>query len=95
MPQKYTITDKVSDNQFLCYEDESLYAGMRRTQRGHIRYGCGGGGCGVCKIKILEGEFFPFKNMSAEKVTEEDIKNNVVLACCVKPRSNLTLSKAE
>lgn len=89
--QRYTVTDKVTGDEFLCREDESLLAAMTRSGKGHIRYGCGGGGCGVCKVRVLEGEFLAFKAMSARHIGEEERERNEVLACCVKPRSDIVL----
>lgn len=89
--EQYTITDKVTGDRFSCYADESLLDGMSRTGKGHIRFGCGGGGCGICRVRILEGEFYAFKKMSARHIAEEERKRNEVLACCVKPRSDITL----
>jgi len=89
----YRITDRATGESFLCHEDESLLAGMRRTGSGPIRYGCFGGGCGVCKVRILEGEVQAFKKMSRAHVSAEDEQQGVVLACCVKPVSDITLVK--
>ena len=90
----YRITDAASGESFLCKEEESLFAGMHRTGKGPIRYGCEGGGCGVCKVKIESGTYERFKNMSRRHVTEEEEAQGYVLACCVKPRSEITLRKA-
>jgi ferredoxin len=66
---------------------------MIRAGCGPIRYGCCGGGCGVCRMRIVDGTWEVFKNMSRAHVSEEDEKNGIVLLCCVQPRSNLTVAR--
>jgi len=89
----YMITDGETGESFLCHEDESLLAGMRRTGKGPIKFGCFGGGCGVCRVRILKGEYQAFKKMSRAHVSPEDEKQGLVLSCCVKPLSDITLVK--
>jgi ferredoxin len=50
--------------------------------------GCRGGGCGVCKVKILKGTYILGK-MSRVHVNEEEIKQGVALACRIYPTSTL------
>lgn len=90
---EYEIIDASTNESFTCREDEPLLSAMKRTRKGPIQYGCGGGGCGVCKIQVLEGEYEAFKNMSKAHIKEEDRTNNIVLSCCIKPRSNLKIKK--
>ncbi len=47
-----------------------------------IPVGCRGGGCGVCRVQVLEGEYEP-KRMSRRFVSEDDARAHVVLACRV------------
>jgi len=68
---------------------------MISFQKGPVTHGCCGGGCGVCRMKIEQGEYHVFKKMSRAHISEKDEKNNIVLLCCVQPRSNLLLSKGE
>ena len=89
----FTVNDLSANEQFECNIDEPVLSAMKRNHKGSIRYGCGGGGCGVCKIQVLEGDYICFKNMSKAHVSTEDKKQKVVLACCIKPLSNLTIKK--
>ena len=89
----YTIKDAISKKTFPASEDESLFYAMRKTHAGPIIHGCGGGGCGACKIEILEGEFEAFKNMSKAHISDEEKEKGIVLACCVKAKSDITLKK--
>lgn len=90
----YRITDGATGESFLCHPDESLLAAMRRSGKGPIKTGCFGGGCGVCKVRILDGRYQAFKKMSRAHISPEEDEQNIVLACCVKPLSNITLIKA-
>lgn len=38
-----------------CKDDETILAGVLRHGR-YIRYGCKGGGCGTCKVLLIEGD---------------------------------------
>lgn len=90
---KYLITDADTGMTYQCDESESIFAALHRSGRSPIRGGCAGGGCGVCKIRVLEGAYAPFKPMSKAHVSDEDKKQNIVLACCVKPVSDITLTR--
>ena len=83
----YRITDGATGEAFLCHSDENLLAAMRRS-------GCFGGGCGVCKVRISDGRYHVFKKMSRAHISPEEEEQSIVLACCVKPLSNITLIKA-
>ena len=76
---------------FACREDEFLLEAMKRTRSGPIHYGCFGGGCGVCKMKVVSGSYFAEKRMSVAHATHEEQKNGIVLICCVKPREDMVI----
>ena len=91
--RKYTVKDAVSGAEFICRDDESIFSAMHRSGRSIFKGGCAGGGCGVCKVRILEGEYVKFKNMSRKHVSEQEEEQGIVLACCVKPLGSITLTK--
>lgn len=91
---EYLITDQETNESFMCNSEESLLAGMRRSGKGPVQCGCFNGGCGNCRVKILEGQYEKFHRMSKAHVSAEEETQGYVLACCVKPLSNITL-KAE
>ena len=53
-----------------------------------IPVGCRGGGCGVCRIKVVQGSY-EAKKMSRKHVTEGEQAEAIVLACRVFPRGDL------
>lgn len=75
---------------YFCTSQESLLEAMCRVGLRGIPSGCRGGGCGVCKIEILAGDF-KSKIMSKDHVNEDDLANQRLLACRVYPSSNLSL----
>jgi ferredoxin len=75
---------------FSCREDESVLAGMARLGRRGIPVGCRGGGCGVCLVEILAGDYRALP-MSRTHVSAEDEAGGRVLACRVQPRSDLEI----
>lgn len=71
--------------------DESVLCGMERLGYRGIPVGCRGGGCGVCKVRVLAGDYTVGK-MSRACVSEAEVAQGVVLACKLFPRSPLTLT---
>ncbi len=66
---------------------------MRRASAGPIRYGCFGGGCGICKMRIQSGSYTIEKHMSRAHISPLDEQNGIVLLCCIYPLSDLTLAE--
>jgi ferredoxin len=87
---RYQITLDETDETYSCNEDENLLVGMERLGKKGIPVGCRGGGCGVCKIEIMDGNF-DARVMSREHVSVEDQANGRVLACRVRPKSDIRL----
>ena len=94
MARRHTVTVKDTGVSFTCAEDEAVLAMMFHNGKGPLRYGCCGGGCGICRMKIVSGDWFAFKPMSAAHVSEADKKGGVVLLCCIQPRSDLVITAA-
>jgi ferredoxin len=88
MSHKVLIED--TQEEYRCREDQHLLAGMEALGRKGIPVGCRGGGCGVCKIEITSGEYTK-RVMSRDHVTVEEEARGCVLACRVKPQSDITL----
>lgn len=69
-----------------CFRDQSVLAALRSV----VRAGCRSGGCGVCRIRIVEGRFSTGA-VSAAHVSLEDRRNGISLACRTFPRGPLTI----
>ncbi|MDO9143337.1 2Fe-2S iron-sulfur cluster binding domain-containing protein [Rhodoferax sp.] len=70
---------------FPCAHDESLLKGMLRLGRKGIPVGCVNGGCGVCKVHIVEGQVKSLGPVSRAHVTAEEEAAGFTLACRVAP----------
>jgi ferredoxin len=58
-----------------------------------IPVGCRGGGCGACRIRVVEGEYTT-RRMSRRHVSEHDEANGIVLACRLIPSSDIVVELA-
>lgn len=85
------ITIEDTGDVFPCAETKHLLAGMIQLGKKGIPVGCRSGGCGVCKVKVLSGDYTS-KKMSRDHVTEDEEHQGVVLACRVFPQTDLKLS---
>ncbi len=56
-----------------------------------VDIGCRGGGCGVCKIRILSGSYRK-RVMSKAHISPQDLANGIVLACRVFPESDMEIA---
>jgi ferredoxin len=68
-----------------------LLEGMEALGRKGIPVGCRNGGCGVCKVAIRAGRYTT-RVMSREHISEDDERCGRVLACRVKPASDIRLA---
>ncbi|WP_253247062.1 2Fe-2S iron-sulfur cluster-binding protein [Neisseria dumasiana] len=69
-------------------EGQSLLVASERNGQPPIAVGCRGGGCGVCRIRIVSGSYRK-KAMSKTHINEQDLAQGVVLACRVFPESDM------
>ena len=82
---KVQITIAQTGESFACAKGESFLKGMLRLGRKGIPVGCVSGGCGVCKIRVLEGEIEKLGPVSRAHVSVEDEAIGYTLACRVGP----------
>lgn len=88
--ESYEVTIQSTGKTFPCKHTQSVLDAMVKAGLGPYHYGCYGGGCGVCKIRVLGGTYHAFKNMSRAHIPEGTEKD-VVLSCCIQPRSSLMI----
>ena len=79
-----------SGERFRCAEGENVLRAMERLNQRGIPVGCRGGGCGVCKVKVLQGDY-ALQKQSRAHVSVEDEAAGFALACKLLPRTDLTL----
>lgn len=82
-----------TDIQFPCDEAEFVLEAMKRSGCGPLHYGCFGGGCGICKMRIVSGEYRIEKKMSRAHISPEEEEDGVALICCIKPCEDLRIEQ--
>lgn len=75
---------------FPCNARQNVLECMIGAGKKGIQVGCRGGGCGVCKVEVLAGEY-DVRPMSKAHIDDEALAQRRVLACCIRPRSDLSL----
>jgi ferredoxin len=90
----YQVTIENTSESFRCTEGQHLLQGMESLGWSGIPVGCRRGGCGVCKVKVTSGSYEKRK-MSRAFISQADESNNLVLACCCFPTSDLSLIAIE
>ncbi|QGN54003.1 2Fe-2S iron-sulfur cluster-binding protein [Novosphingobium sp. Gsoil 351] len=80
----------VDGAEFDCGEDERVLLAMERCGADDIGVGCRGGGCGICRIRVVDGDYRTGK-MSAEKVSDADRAAGFALACRLYPADDLLI----
>lgn len=88
--KKFQIIITNTDDEFYCLEDQTVLASMEKLGKKGIPSGCRGGGCGVCKARVITGTY-RCKKMSKAHVTDLEEDNGYILACRCHPQSNITL----
>lgn len=91
---EHLVTDLVSKQSFGCREGETLLGAAIRSGRQIIRVGCRAGGCGMCKVQVLGGQYATGK-MSRAHVSEAEEREGYVLACRTIPSSALEFTAGQ
>lgn len=90
MATYYNVLIEETGETFRCSSEQTILTGMERLGKKGVPVGCRGGGCGVCKVEIVAGTFEK-RVMSRAFVSAEDEAAGRVLACRVRPSSDITL----
>jgi ferredoxin len=87
---KHKVTIEETGETYGCSQEESVLCGMEKLGRKGIPVGCRGGGCGVCKVEVVDGRYRS-QVMSREHVSVDDEAHGRVLACRIRPSTDLRL----
>ncbi len=87
---KITIEQPVGDSEVFTADDKTLLAGLELAGSAIVPVGCRGGGCGICRVKVLSGQY-ETKKMSRAHISEDGEKEGLVLACRTLPKSDLRI----
>jgi len=84
----FQITIQNTGETFACRMVDNVLKAMEQLRRKGIPVGCRNGGCGVCKVRVIEGHYAKRK-MSRAVVSEEEEAQGRLLACKTYPRSDM------
>lgn len=84
----FEVTIADTGESYLCRPPNHLLGAMVTLGRRGIPSGCHGGGCGVCKVKVLDGRYRTAA-MSREHISADEEHQGVVLACRTFPLADL------
>ena len=87
---KHVVTIENTGETYPCREEDNLLKAMEHLRRKGIPVGCRNGGCGVCKVQIVSGEY-TVRKMSRSVCSEEEEASDCVLACRAYPRGEVRL----
>lgn len=90
---QHRVTIVGPDHHFLCSEDRSVLAAMLDCGRTSVAVGCRSGGCGVCRVEILDGHYRTGQ-MSSAQVSPAERLEGFALACQLFPAGALVLRAA-
>lgn len=89
---KVTVWVAQTGESYPCASTESLLQGMLKLGRKGIPVGCVNGGCGVCKVRILQGQVTVLGPISRAHVSAEEAAQGCTLACRVAPTTPVRLA---
>lgn len=88
---RFIIVIEDTGEEFTCPPERNVLKAMEQLGRKGIPVGCRGGGCGVCRVQVMEDSHYRTGKMSREQVPLEDEEKGVCLACKLFPDSDLRL----
>lgn len=91
---KVKLKTKGQDTEYTCAPNVTTLRAAR-DQFIPIPTGCQRGGCGMCKVKVLDGEYHQAEVRSHSALSDEDLQNGYALACCMTPKSDLEMVTVE
>ncbi|WP_349343489.1 2Fe-2S iron-sulfur cluster-binding protein [Marinobacter sp. MMG032] len=86
----FQVFNRTTGDCFACQEGQSVLKAIEQRGLKCVPVGCRGGGCGFCKIRVLEGHFECGK-MSKRYAPPEAVEKGEVLACRIYPRTDLMI----
>ena len=91
---KVTLKARGQQFEYSCASDITPLRAAR-DQFIPIPTGCQQGGCGMCKVKVLQGKYSQELVQSHDALSNEELENRFALACCMLPNSDLEIITIE
>jgi len=85
----YMITLDPAGDAVVCRADETVLSAILRS-RATVAFGCRGGGCGACRMRLTAGRV-DHGRCSAAVLSEDDKREGSFLSCQARPLSDLTV----
>jgi ferredoxin len=92
MGRQYQVTEASSGQRFSCDEALPVLSAMEQQGLHCVPVGCRGGGCGLCKVRVLAGDY-ECGRMSCKHVPAEASEQGYALACRLFARSDLCIER--
>jgi ferredoxin len=86
----YSIGMSDRREQFRAQAGCSLLSSLLIAGLAWLDIGCRSGGCGVCRIRVVNGQYDSLK-MSRSRISEADEAAGIVLACRIFPKSDMRI----
>ena len=91
--ETYTITLLPMGEALPCPQGETVLSALLRSGA-RVVFGCTGGGCGVCKMRLISGHL-DYGRYSIAVLSAEEKREGFFLSCQAKPVSDLTIQLTE
>ena len=89
----YTITLTPAGDPVACRPDETVLSAILRCGA-KVVFGCRGGGCGICKMRLVSGRV-DHGRCSAAVLSEAEKRDGLFLSCQARPVGHLTVELTE
>ena len=91
--ETYTITLLPMGEMLPCTPGETVLGAILRSGA-RVYYGCTGGGCGVCNMRLISGRL-DYGRYSVAVLSEDEKREGYFLSCQAKPLSDLIIQLTE
>lgn len=85
-----TIIVQPSGTEIHISPDDTVLAGLQQAGYAYT-VGCRRGGCGICKVDVLEGSFTYNRPVADSVITAEERTDGTCLSCRAVPDADLTI----
>jgi len=86
---QYSVVLRPLGDTVVCRSDETVLAAILRCGA-KVAFGCRGGGCGTCKMRLISGQV-EYGRCSAAVLSHDEKASGAFLSCQARPLSDLTV----
>lgn len=83
---------EIDEHYVNCPAGTTVLLAMKKQGLTCLPSGCCAGGCGICKVRVVEGDY-ETKVMSRAQVSVEEENKGIALACRILPNSDLKIKQ--